>query len=130
MPAGDRTGPRGMGPMTGRGAGYCSGYDAPGYANPGPRMGVGWGRGWGGGWGGAWGRGRGWRHGYRATGMPFWARYGSAPMGAGPAPDYAPFGGPVRPEDEAAYLRQQAEWLRESLAAITERIEELEQAAD
>jgi hypothetical protein len=33
MPAGDRTGPSGAGPRTGRGAGYCSGSSAPGYAN-------------------------------------------------------------------------------------------------
>ncbi|MGB9888435.1 MAG: DUF5320 domain-containing protein [Anaerolineae bacterium] len=38
MPAGDRTGPMGMGPMTGRRAGYCAGY-----ANPGPGRGF-WGR--------------------------------------------------------------------------------------
>jgi hypothetical protein len=31
MPGGDRTGPRGMGPMTGKGAGYCTGYDIPGW---------------------------------------------------------------------------------------------------
>jgi len=34
MPAGDGTGPIGLGPMTGRAAGYCSGYPVPGYANP------------------------------------------------------------------------------------------------
>ena len=33
MPGGDRTGPRGMGSGTGRGAGYCSGSDEPGYMN-------------------------------------------------------------------------------------------------
>ncbi len=37
MPYGDRTGPRGQGPMTGRGFGFCSGCDAPGYAKPGFR---------------------------------------------------------------------------------------------
>ncbi|MBN2076411.1 MAG: DUF5320 domain-containing protein [Dehalococcoidales bacterium] len=31
MPSGDRTGPAGMGPMTGRGAGYCTGYTWPGF---------------------------------------------------------------------------------------------------
>ena len=41
MPRGDRTGPAGMGPMTGRAAGYCAGYAAPGFMNPGPV----WGRG-------------------------------------------------------------------------------------
>ena len=30
MPGGDGTGPMGMGPMTGRGAGYCAGFAAPG----------------------------------------------------------------------------------------------------
>lgn len=30
MPFGDGTGPQGMGPMTGRGAGYCSGFYQPG----------------------------------------------------------------------------------------------------
>ena len=34
MPGGDRTGPAGMGPMTGRAAGYCSGYPASGYVGP------------------------------------------------------------------------------------------------
>ncbi|MBN1540207.1 MAG: DUF5320 domain-containing protein [Candidatus Thermoplasmatota archaeon] len=33
MPRGDRTGPWGQGPLTGRGAGYCSGSGAPGYRN-------------------------------------------------------------------------------------------------
>jgi len=34
MPRGDRTGPVGLGPLTGRAAGYCAGYQVPGYANP------------------------------------------------------------------------------------------------
>jgi len=34
MPGGDRTGPAGMGPMTGRAAGFCAGYPVPGYMNP------------------------------------------------------------------------------------------------
>ncbi|RLI76297.1 hypothetical protein DRP04_12770 [Archaeoglobales archaeon] len=33
MPGGDRTGPWGMGPRTGRGAGFCSGYGMPGFMN-------------------------------------------------------------------------------------------------
>jgi hypothetical protein len=54
MPGGDRTGPLGMGPMTGRAAGFCAGYPVPGYMNPARGRG-----GWPfGGWG--WfGRGRG-----------------------------------------------------------------------
>ena len=42
MPLGDGTGPAGMGPMTGRAAGYCVGYPVPGYLNPyGGRLSVG-----------------------------------------------------------------------------------------
>jgi len=40
MPRGDGTGPAGMGPMTGRAAGYCAGYPVPGYMNP--AVGAGW----------------------------------------------------------------------------------------
>jgi len=36
MPRGDGTGPAGMGPMTGRAAGYCAGYPVPGFMNPMP----------------------------------------------------------------------------------------------
>jgi hypothetical protein len=34
MPFGNGTGPAGMGPMTGRAAGFCAGYPVPGYMNP------------------------------------------------------------------------------------------------
>lgn len=119
-----------MGPMTGRAAGYCAGYDAPGYTNPWPRLGLGWrrgrGAGWGGGWGRGWGRGRGWRYGYYATDMPLWARYGYPPPPGAPPAAYTPYDAPSA-QEEVAYLRTQAEWLRESLEAITSRIEELEQ---
>jgi len=33
MPFGDGTGRFGRGPFTGRGMGFCAGYDRPGYAN-------------------------------------------------------------------------------------------------
>jgi hypothetical protein len=109
----------GMGPMTGRRAGYCAGYDAPGWANPGP------GRGFGLGWrrGGAWGgRGGGWRHRnwYYATGVPGWARFGYAP-----AWGYDPYAGAPSRQQETESLREQAEWLKQQLDAIGQRIEEL-----
>jgi hypothetical protein len=90
-------------------------------------MGMGWGRGRGGGWGGGFGRGRGCRHGYRATGAPFWARHEYGPAAGGPPSGYGPYGGPTTTEEEIAYLRAEAETLRNSLEAITGRIEELEQ---
>ena len=34
MPAGNGTGPAGLGPTTGRAAGFCAGYPVPGYMNP------------------------------------------------------------------------------------------------
>jgi len=34
MPFGDGTGPAGLGPMTGRAAGFCAGFGVPGYMNP------------------------------------------------------------------------------------------------
>ncbi|MBN1974722.1 MAG: DUF5320 domain-containing protein [Sedimentisphaerales bacterium] len=34
MPRGNGTGPAGLGPMTGRAAGFCAGYSVPGYMNP------------------------------------------------------------------------------------------------
>jgi hypothetical protein len=62
MPGGDRTGPMGLGPMTGRGTGYCAGEPGPGSANgPGGR-----GRGFGGGGGR---RRRGRRNRFNATGL-------------------------------------------------------------
>lgn len=41
MPRRNGTGPMGMGQMTGRGIGYCTGYAAPGYTNAGFGMGRG-----------------------------------------------------------------------------------------
>ena len=120
MPAGDGTGPAGMGPMTGRGAGYCGGYGASGYANlmPGRGFGMGWGR------GGGWGRGRGRRNWYYATGLPGWARFGYAPAWDAP---YGPYGAPPTPVQEVGFLKAQAEGLKEQLEAISQRITELEQ---
>lgn len=42
MPLGDGTGPNGMGPRTGRGMGFCAGFNQPGFANG---FGRGFGRG-------------------------------------------------------------------------------------
>lgn len=65
MPGGDRKGPMGEGPMTGRGLGLCAGNDTPGSAteiNQGRGMGRGFGRGMGRGFGRAnrHGQPRGW----------------------------------------------------------------------
>ncbi len=122
MPRGDRTGPAGMGPMTGRAAGYCAGYGMPGHANPafGRGFGVGFGRGrgaWGRGFGGG---GRGWRNMFYATGAPGWMRYGG----------YAAPVGDLEPEVEKQALRNQADAMQGELDSIRKRLEELEKDPD
>jgi hypothetical protein len=87
MPAGDRTGPYGAGPLTGRGTGYCAGLPYPGWMN----------RGWGGGFGRGWGAGRGffgygrrsrrWRNAFFAPPCPPAYPYGSGyPVSFAPYP--------------------------------------------
>ena len=115
MPRGDGTGPAGMGPMTGRGAGFCVGTGVPGYMNPGVSPAPGYGL------GGGRGHGRGWRNMYYATGMPGWMRgrgYTAAPI--------EPFEEPFNSRQETAYLKAQAKQYRRSLEEIDERLGELE----
>lgn len=128
MPGGDRTGPWGAGPMTGRGAGYCAGFTMPGYVNPmyARGMGFGRGRGFGCGMGMSYGRGmggeRGWRNRYYATGVPGWARgYGAYDPGYWQAPPNVE----VSAKDELAYLRHEAKNLGQALDDINKRIDEL-----
>lgn len=113
MPGGNGTGPAGMGPMTGRGAGLCAGYAVPGYANPvggrGLGMGFGGGRGI--------GRGRGFGRGFGWTGIGYGVPVWSGAAGSHPALT-APRG--------LDSLKQQAGFLQDSLAQVTERIEQLE----
>ncbi|MGI6706660.1 MAG: DUF5320 domain-containing protein [Clostridia bacterium] len=105
MPRGDGTGPMGRGPMTGRGAGFCAGFAAPGYAN----LFV-YGRGF--------GRGKGFRRMYYATGLPRWARFG------GPYTEGEYFPAEV---DEKEFLKKQAEFLEKQLGNVKKRLEELEE---
>ena len=101
MPAGDRTGPRGMGPMSGKAAGYYSGQQAPEYASPGYDSGMGRDQGRG------FGRGRGRRFRGGVTGIP-----AAAPT--------------ATREQELAMLKQQAEYLKKAGEEISARIKELE----
>ena len=126
MPGGDGTGPGGMGPMTGRAAGYCAGYPVPGFMNPVAGRGYwGWGRG-----GGGWGR----RNQFYATGLTGWQRApygypssgGAMPYGAPYAPPYAPT---VPPQQEVEMLKGQAEYLEDALDGVKKRMEELEAKA-
>jgi len=100
MPAGDGTGPLGLGSMTGRGYGRCAGYDAPGFATPfGGRRYLGRG-----------GAGRGYGRGYGCT-----AAY----------PTRVPLYGVV--PDEKTVLAAQVKAREDELKALKERIALLEQ---
>jgi len=127
MPRGDGTGPWGQGPMTGRGAGFCGGYEMPGYANPTLGGGFGWGgRGGGGGrargFGGG-GGGRGRRNMYWATGMPGWARVGPFP---GPGVGAPAYGAGMSKSEEVEVLKQQAEYFKANLEDIEKRLQAME----
>jgi hypothetical protein len=112
MPFGDRTGPQGLGPMTGRGAGFCSGSGVPGNMNPGFGRGFG-GRGRGG--------GRGWRNWFHATGLTGWQRAFGWPFLGGP--EVA--GVPAR-DQEAGALKAQARQFESALEEIRKRIDDIE----
>ncbi len=104
MPGGNRTGPWGLGPRTGRAAGYCAGYNVPGYANPGFARGFGFGR----------GRGRGFGRGFRGRGMyPY------------PAPYYPETYPEPSREEEKTYLEDMVKGLEEEMKMIRERLQEL-----
>ena len=99
MPMGNGTGPEGMGPRTGRGAGFCNGYDMPGaYNRGGFNRGAGrrFNRGGGRGFGGGMGRGYG---------------FNTAPMQNFPAAD----------RDEM--LKNEAEYLEKRLKEVREQLE-------
>ncbi|MFW6390061.1 MAG: DUF5320 domain-containing protein [Halanaerobiales bacterium] len=117
MPRGDGTGPVGRGPMTGRGAGYCAGFNVPGYMNAVPGR----------------GRARAWRRGF--------ARAGYVPMVHPQATAGASFGQPQgyygsaysteeTQKQELQYLKNTEKAIAEDLEAVKNRIEELENNLD
>lgn len=113
MPGGDRTGPRGLGPVAGRGLGWCRGGWDGGVSGGGfgPPRTFGYGYGY--------GRGRGWRHCYNATEVPGWARGGRGRFGG--------IGYSSRAlQDELDYLRDYTQGLEEALNAAKMRMTELE----
>jgi hypothetical protein len=115
MPRGDRTGPEGLGPMTGRAAGYCTGYSVPGFMNPTRGFGRGLGR----------GRGRGWGRGY---GRGWWTY---PPVTINPT-KYPPVAQPTSPEHEVAALenyqkglKAEKAYLEQEMNRIKSRIKEI-----
>lgn len=111
MPGGNKTGPMGTGPRTGRAAGYCAGYDTPGNASAAPgrgsRMGF--------------GRGRGRRHQNMpdATGTPGRMRRGGNSAYSADVPM-------ADAEMEKRMLRNQADALQVKMEIVNKRLSELE----
>ena len=109
MPAGDGTGPRGEGPLTGRGMGRCAGYPTGGYASV-PGRGGGYGF-----FGRRGGGGRGWRNRYYETGLPRWQRY--------PQQYETPVYNQVPTETES--LKRQVQFVADTIEQIASRVGEL-----
>ena len=110
MPRGDRTGPSGYGPRTGRSAGFCAGYDRPGFLS---------GRG---GYGFYGGPGRGFGRGYRARMGGYMP--GPGYYAEGMAPDF--IAAPPA-ENEKDWLENKAAALKNELKSIEDRMEQLEE---
>ncbi|QEN06595.1 hypothetical protein EXM22_00795 [Oceanispirochaeta crateris] len=113
MPKGDRRGPNGMGPMTGRGAGFCNGSSTPGFINSGFAGGYGLGRGA--------GRGRGFD---RSYGVGFGRGMGRG-LGMGyqaysAAPEYLK-------DNEKGYLENEVSYLKDQLKTLENRLSEIKE---
>ena len=115
MPAGDRTGPDGMGPTTGRAAGVCAGYNAPGYMNPAVGGGCGFG----------FGRGR--RLAGRGRGRGFGRRLAYPYAGV---PNAVPYNAPANSvptrEEDLDALKEQQQYLDNALQDVRRRIDKVE----
>jgi hypothetical protein len=108
MPGGDRTGPRGGGPLTGGGFGYCGGSSDPRRFS---RVGFGFSQ-------GGFGRGRGRRYRFWVTGLPGWQRTGS----------WNPSDRLPGVATEKRELQREADELEAELGRLRARIQELETA--
>ena len=104
MPRGDRSGPSGEGPNTGRGMGYCTGNDYPGFMNAVSSWGRGYGRGFHGGQG--YGRGAGFR---------FRGSYGN----------YNP--GNISDVSEKTLIENEIRILKDQLSALEDRLTKTEE---
>jgi len=124
MPRGNRRGPEGRGPMTGRGLGYCAGNDQPGFAADAASQGAGRG------FRNSAGRGPGFsrRRGFAGAGRGHGMGYGFA---AGRGVAHAPAGEDVDYDSEEnknreiTRLENLANTLSSELEIVKKQIEEL-----
>ena len=114
MPRRNSTGPQGDGPMTGRGAGNCAGSDVQGCSQPGRTGpmpgGVGFGRAF---------------ADRRMGGRGFAGRGGGRRRSRFYRIRFRPDSDPAS-TDETQSLNARAEWLRAELAAVDQRLNELD----
>jgi len=104
MPQGDGTGPAGQGSMTGRGMGFCAGFNVPGF------MSGGFGRGMGRGFGRGRGRGFAWR---------------ARAMQVMPIQQVQPT--VITGKQEKQFLEQELTVLKEEMKEIEERLKEIKE---
>lgn len=100
MPRGDRTGPLGQGPRTGRGGGYCNGNAVPGFVDD-------------------MSRGRGPAFG-RRQGRGRWGRrqaFSAVPVNTPPIQDSLPSAGPIM--DQIDGLHERLDFLQNQVAELT-----------
>ena len=102
MPMGNRMGPNGMGPGTGRGAGFCNGFNMPGTFNRG-------------------GRGRGFAAGNMGGGFQSGRHAGYGYIGRYQA---------ISEDQQNEMLREEAEFLEKRLNFIKEQLERNVKNAD
>ena len=120
MPRGDRRGPNGMGPMTGRAAGFCSGSNAPGFANTGTAGGYGQGQGA--------GRGAGRRQFGPSQMQPgFGGGFNGAANGAAYGRGFQPsYAAPVySKEAEKGYIENEVSFLKDQLKTLEGKLSEM-----
>ena len=110
MPGGDGTGPNGQGPMTGRALGFCAGFNAPGFMNPGFARVAGFRRGF----------GRGLRRGLGlGRGFAWRARFFQQLQ-----PDFAE-PAVITESEERQILQEELKALREEMQEIEARLKEI-----
>lgn len=110
MPRGDKKGPEGRGPMTGRRMGYCAGNDMPGIRY-GRRMGCGMG------YGRHMGHGMGYGRAYQAYNQAVYENI----------PAYSPY---QEPAEERRHLEQCVQQMEGDLENLRKRLQELEPAEE
>lgn len=121
MPRGDRTGPTGVGPGTGRMKGFCMGFGSAGAL----KRSQGFASTGGGGRGGGQGR----RNRFLNTGLTGWQRSAGFGLGRG-ARELVDPGSGFEPEPQLETLKAQAGYFEKVLEGIKRRIQKLESGTE